>query len=107
MDEERNALENATNNDQIVSFHDQASGQKHSPENGFFVFSQRLTHCQQPVGCVALLRMVDELDDPGIAQVKALELVFGRDNLFCRHTDLDAVDVEVKSAGASARAGND
>ena len=95
--DERKRYENATNNDQIVSFHDQASGQKHSPEHGLFVFFQRLTHCQQPVRCVALLRIVDELDDFGIAQVETLELLLGGDHLVCSHIGLDVVAVEVES----------
>lgn len=96
----------ATNNNQIVSFHDQAGGQEHSPEDRFFVFFQCLAHCQQPVGCIALLRKVDELDSVRIAQFKALELALSRDDLFCRHSGLEVARFEVGNVETSARPGD-
>lgn len=84
-------MKSTTYNHNIISLHDQASGQEHGPKHGFLVFLQSLTHSQQPVGCVTFLRMVNEIDCSRIAQVQSLELVLGRNDLFCRHSDLDVV----------------
>ena len=82
-----------TNNDQIVSFHDQTGRQKHGPEHCLLVFLQRLAHRQEAVSGIAFLRMMDEFDNVGIAQIEVLELVLGRDNLgLLRHIGSGAVE---------------
>ena len=83
-----NGLKGATNNDHIISFHNQTGGQKHSPEHCLLVLLQRLTHRQEAVSCIAFLRMVDQLDNVRVVQIEPPELALGRYNLglFC-HTD--------------------
>ena len=85
--QKRNALGNVTDNDQVVSFHDQAGGQKHGPEDGLLVFFQRLEDGQQAVCPVALLRLADEVDGVCMAQLNALELMLGRHHCVCCHND--------------------
>lgn len=84
-----------TNNYQIVSFHDQAGGQEHSPEDRFLIFFQGLAYRQQSVSGITLLRTSDELNGVRVAQFEVLELALGGDDLLYRHAVLEVTSFEM------------
>lgn len=101
-------FEEATYGDQVISFHDQARGQEHRPEDSHLIFLQRLLDGEQTVGSIAFLGTADQVICLGDAKIETFELLLGRDNdRGGRHSCflLRSLEVEAWEEVCNARAG--
>jgi hypothetical protein len=86
-----------TYNDQVISFHNQAGGQQHSPKHSLLVFLQRLSNSQETISSIGFLRMVNEVDDLRVVQIKSLELELIQHDL--RRFNLHVFSIAVAQTG--------